>query len=445
MKPHIVASAALTAVIMGACAALPRIIVADRPLPRPPARFAVVSDPHLFDASGSSGPALERAFSGDMKLFAESAEILDEALNGVIAAAPDFMIVPGDLTKDGEKDSHRLMARMLERIERAGIPVFVVPGNHDILNPHAVKLVGDKAEKTDTITPGDFSAIYAPFGYGEALMRDAASLSYVAEPVQGLWVLGLDSCRYGEDAGAPVTDGRLRPATLRWLSEVLREAAARGKTVIAFMHHGAMEHFLHQDSYLGQYVMDDHHAVARMLAMGGVRTVFTGHGHAQDIAVERFEDGSFLFDVQTGSTASFPDPYRIVSVSADSRMRIESRRITEIPGMPEGFPAYAEKRLRQSLMGTATSILRRALVSEKSAGLIAGQAIKAAVAFYCGDEPGRSPPLDREGLDCWGGLAAAFLDAPLAWLGTDLMPVDNDILIDLTAGSWRPLGDSPAR
>jgi hypothetical protein len=190
-----------------------------------------------------------------------------------------------------------------------------------------------------------------------------------------------------------------------------------------------MEHFFRQDSYLGEYVLENHHALARLLADGGVQAIFTGHGHAQDITVERFDKGSFLFDIQTGSLSSFPDPYRIVETSPEGRMNIESRHVT-------GFGAYPEERMRRGLTESAISLLGKLFVSGKSAALIAKQGVEAGIGFSFGDESGRDAEMDLADLDCWPAFVAGFLRAPLSYLGTDLIPVDNDISINLTDGSW---------
>jgi hypothetical protein len=442
MKVKAPIAAVLTAAAAWACASYPSAVASGEPPAYPAARFVVLSDPHLFDAASSeAGPAWERGLSSGIKLLAESAEIFRHGYEEIVEVKPDFLIIPGDLTKDGERESHLLMARMLLETERLGIRVFVAPGNHDVLNPHAARFVEDKAEKAETVTPEDFSRIYGEFGYSEALYSDDSSLSYVAEPVDGLWLIALDTCRYGENPDHPVTEGRLRPETSAWLSRILAQAGTRSKQVIAFMHHGAMEHFFKQDSYLGQYVLADHRAAARLLAGGGVRAVFTGHGHAQDITVERFEDGGYLFDIQTGSLSSFPNPYRIVEIDADGLMRIESRFITTlgttIDGHAEGFPAYSLERLYSGLTGTALSVLSKVCVGGADAERIAGLGVEAAADFYRGDEPGRGAKIDTTGMGCWPAFVAGILAAPLSYLGTDLIPVDNDIVIDLGDGSWR--------
>ena len=186
-----------------------------------PVRFAVISDPHLYNARlGTTGAAFERyLFGGDPKLIAESEAILDSALARITEAGVRFMIVAGDLTKDGEVADHVLMAQHLQKLQQAGIAVFVVPGNHDINNPLAATYLGDTTRPVPNTSPETFRALYQRFGYGKAIARDSGSLSYVAEPVPNLWLLAIDSCKYQDNLqlGTPVIGGRLSPETMTWI------------------------------------------------------------------------------------------------------------------------------------------------------------------------------------------------------------------------------------
>ena len=182
------------------------------PQPEPPVRFAVLSDTHLYDARlGTTGSAFDSYIAADPKLLALSEPILDSALADIIKSKVRFVIISGDLTKDGEKVNHLRMVRHLERLERAGIQVFVVPGNHDINNHDAVSYSGNVATPIATINDHEFRALYHRFGYGQAIDHAPDSLSYVAEPVPGLWLLALDSAKWAESAQAPhpVVSGRL--------------------------------------------------------------------------------------------------------------------------------------------------------------------------------------------------------------------------------------------
>ncbi len=60
-------------------------------------------------------------------------------------------------------------------------------------------------------------------GYGAAIAQDPDSLSYVAEPVQGLRILALDSNRYKENPPGhhPIAGGAFSEQTLAWIQTQL--------------------------------------------------------------------------------------------------------------------------------------------------------------------------------------------------------------------------------
>ncbi len=139
----------------------------------PETSFIVFSDPHLYDTSlGTEGKAFESYLADDRKLLRESTEILESAIAAIKNEKASFVLIPGDMTKDGELSSHRLVVSYLEQLEASGKKVYVVPGNHDIKNGHSFKYVGDTAERVPNITPAEFADMYGDFGYKEALYRD---------------------------------------------------------------------------------------------------------------------------------------------------------------------------------------------------------------------------------------------------------------------------------
>lgn len=80
---------------------------------------------------------------GDGKVVTYIEQIVDAFLEEVIAQKPDMLILSGDLTLDGEKKSHEELAGKLYSVQNAGIPVLVIPGNHDINNHHAAEYPGE--------------------------------------------------------------------------------------------------------------------------------------------------------------------------------------------------------------------------------------------------------------------------------------------------------------
>ncbi len=153
----------------------------------------------------------------------------------------DFVLLPGDLTVDGEKASHQQLASILSRFEESGIPVYVTPGNHDVNSPQAHQHLRSGSKPALSVSPAQFTRIYSDFGYREALSRDSVSLSYAVEPVPGLVLLVLDTAKWYENVFFPyrlsATGGAIRKSTLLWIETVLKAAHEAGKRIIAVQHH----------------------------------------------------------------------------------------------------------------------------------------------------------------------------------------------------------------
>jgi 3',5'-cyclic AMP phosphodiesterase CpdA len=360
-----------------------------------PARFAIVSDPHLYDQHlGTSGAAFEAYLAQDPKLLRESEAILDAAISDILEQNVQFVIIPGDLTKDGELRDHVLMAQHLAKLEQQGVQVFVVPGNHDINNSDAVRFVGDSTRPVPGITPQTFRAIYERFGYGRALDRDLNSLSYVAEPAPGLWLLAIDSCKYDESKtnAHPVVSGRIRPETMAWIQAVMLKAHANGKQVIAFMHHGVNQHFFGESQFFPDYLSDDWVATSVQLAQTGLKVIFTGHYHSTDatyLVDQNLNPLSPLCDVETASLAAYPCAYRVASLDAGNQLHIETHRITEINLDTGGLP-FQDYALNAVFAPTANIVTQRIQaifgVSYSEAAAFAPIVTEGIVANYAGDE-----------------------------------------------------------
>ncbi len=399
----------------------------------PQMKFIVFSDPHFFDPSlFVEGKAFQDYLDNDRKLLRESLEIMEEAVKFIINTEADFVLIPGDLTKDGEKVSHLKMTELLDKISKSGKKVFVVPGNHDINVPDAYRYLGDSRERVPTITPFEFSQIYASFGYGDAILRDEYSLSYVAEPIKGLWLLGLDACLYNENPaeGHPITGGKFSKETMEWITGVLQEARKQNKSLIAMMHHGILEHYKKQKKYYGEYVVDNHRKVASLLAESGVKIVFTGHYHAQDITMQKFGNESYILDIQTGSLVTYPCPIRIINISSPQLLNISSHFITGIPSIPS-FEEYSGNYIHSGIAGIAANTLIGMKVDSVEAWGLSGQVANAFLAHYAGDEISPDKPLDLKDISLKGKFLIGFKRNLIKTLYKDLYPADNFLEIPL--------------
>jgi 3',5'-cyclic AMP phosphodiesterase CpdA len=413
-----------------------------QPATYPDLRFNSISDIHLYSTElGEGGEAFEEYLDHDRKMLLESEEILAEMCTRIIAEEPGFLLVCGDLTKDGEAVNHRLAAQYLAQVEDAGIPVYAVPGNHDLNNPDAERFDGPDTFSVESFSPAQFRTLYRDFGYDEALYEDPHSLSYVAEPVENLWLLCLDSTDSDENQnlGYPRVGGSFSALTLAWIEERLIEAAMEGKAVMAMMHHGAVPHWDGQERFHPEYLLDQYAEVARMFAAYHVRCVFTGHYHSLDVARRTFRNSGFLYDIMTPSCVTYPSVFREITVSANS-MHVSTNALDAIPSIPEGFIQYSKDFTFEGVAGIAENTLIQDYgVPEKDALKVAVQVASAFIAHYGGDEdPGNQKIIDRKGLGFMGQLVLTFQRYVIEGLWQDSDGADTAITIDLNSGEWYP-------
>jgi 3',5'-cyclic AMP phosphodiesterase CpdA len=220
--------------------------------------LASFSDPHYFATNLliNDGLAFQTYLAQDRKLIAESVAITEAVVDQLIARNANYVFVTGDLTKDGELDSHTGFAAELARLEAAGAQVLVIPGNHDINSPSAVAYDGTNTIPVPTVSPEQFRSIYAAYGYDLAQATDPASVAYSVALTSNILMVCMDSCQYG------VTAGSFDAARLAWITHQLAAARAQGKLALGLMHHGLMEHFQGQKTLFSEYVLDDHQTVA---------------------------------------------------------------------------------------------------------------------------------------------------------------------------------------
>lgn len=397
------------------------------------AKFAVISDPHLYDAEtlGAGGADLDAYRKTDRKLFIESREIASTAFNALKSDPLDFVLITGDLTKDGERVSHQVMAAMLADVKASGKKVFVIPGNHDINNPVAVSYKTSPPTPVATISPAEFKQIYADFGYNEAIAHDADSLSYVAEPVPGVWLFAIDSCRYDNNFSRPDPDtgGELRASTQSWIIERLTEAQKRGKTVIGMMHHGMTEHLAGQTILYPDYVLKDWLDVGQKFSDHGLNLIFTGHFHSHDVTMQSFSS-SVLYDVETASLVSYPTSYRVVDLDISGKtVTMKNARISGIPSRPTDFEAFARNDFVVGVTDLTNNLLSAPPYSLATPMLssVTPLIVSALLAHFTGDEkPDFFAMLTFNAMLGSTDPATRDLGRILSSLWTDLPPQDGN-------------------
>ena len=268
-----------------------------------PVTLFVATDLHyLAPALTDHGPCFERSITlGDGKVMAYSEELVEAFVTQVIDRHPDALILSGDLSFNGERASHEALAGKLARVEAAGIPVLVIPGNHDLNSRNAVRFVAESYERVDSVTAEDFRAIYQPFGYDGALSRDSSSLSYVAGVSEDLRILMVD-------VNTSDLPGAAGPQTLAWIEEQLAQARQDGCRVIAVSHQNLINH---SDLLTSGFNIVNANVLRMRYADAPVLCNLSGHIHMQHMSVTN----AGIWDIATSSLAVAPNQYGVLTVS----------------------------------------------------------------------------------------------------------------------------------
>lgn len=273
-----------------------------------PVSFWVATDTHFLDKNLQDGGQAFQTYvsGGDGKLLPYSDEIAESLVFDIEQKKPKFLILSGDLTNNGERSSHQKLVEKLQRIEQQGTAVYVIPGNHDLLNPWARAFSGDKQVVTDSITDKDFVSMYENFGYKEASSRDTDTLSYIVKAAPNLWLLMLDSSQYDNNQkyGFPQTDGRIAASTLSWIDESVKLAAKEHASIITVMHHNLLDH---TPMPISGFKLNNSQEALKKLRKHGLNLVLSGHIHMQDIQVDPGELP--IYDIATSAMAVNPHQY----------------------------------------------------------------------------------------------------------------------------------------
>jgi hypothetical protein len=288
-----------------------------------------------------------------------------------------------------------------------------------------------------TVSDIEFKDIYREFGYGEAIAQDPDSLSYVVQPVRNLRLLMVDSCRWKENKEnqEPVVGGNLSLSTLKWIESQLALALKDECAVLAVQHHGILEHYRNNKRYYRNYVLENHQDLVSLYNHYNVRIVMTGHFHSQDIT--RVSDpNEILFDVETGSLVTYPNPIRYFEITEGYQFRITSDFIRMIDSTRQNFDDYSRDYAFEGGAKIARKDLARYGIKGDRAMRIAKMFVSAYIAHLKGDETIPFQLADESELTGWDKLIVNFRKDLIESWYTDLPPSDNAVSINILSGTY---------
>lgn len=216
----------------------------------------------------------------DLHVGRHQAPGLPGALRAVVdEVEPEVVIATGDLSHRGRPDQ---LAEAKQLLDGLGVPVLVVPGNHDI-----------------------------PYTFPARLTRPWAAFEHVFGAVDSVYrsdsvvVCGLDSVRPWRHQG-----GRLSSARLASLASAFASAPAGALRIVALHHHVAGAPWRTSR----KFPLKKRDVALRAFAAAGAELVIGGHIH-QSTTAERHEfdasDHSGSLVLATAPGLGRPRPHRL--------------------------------------------------------------------------------------------------------------------------------------
>ncbi|MDF2554038.1 MAG: metallophosphoesterase [Chryseobacterium sp.] len=191
-------------------------------------------------------------------------------------------------------------------------------------------------------------------------------LSYVVEPIDGIWLLAIDGNTYipKDEGGDPMDPDNFHGASvgynnvlsgkkhlIDWVKKISQEAEKNNKVLIAFTHYPMLDfndnasddikNLLGKNKWQLDRVPTDE--VAEVFADAGLKLHFAGHMHINDTGIRKFENGKILVNIQVPSLAAYLPGYKILTVNSQTDFEVQTVSVNKVPHFNELFPLYQKE------------------------------------------------------------------------------------------------------
>lgn len=308
--------------------------------------FWVISDNHFYadELFEESQRFLKFEATSIGKDIRYTSTVLKTLVQKALIEKPTGIILTGDVTLNGERESLNQMAEIFKPLKAAGIFVFAIPGNHDIYNGWARKFQNNEQITAHQVSPEAFQIAF-PDGYEGSISKDKSSLSYLLD-FEDYRFFMLDSNIYSDrfSKTEPVTEGKLTESTLQWLEAGLVEGQQLGKTPILFMHHNLLAH---NPNVTKGFVLNNAEEALSLVKDYQVPLAMSGHIHLQDIMQDLGNPTFYEISTSAFSTAG----------SHIGHLKLQPKKISYEVEPFDPRPYFAEQELRNPDLKTYPTYL----------------------------------------------------------------------------------------
>jgi len=296
--------------------------------------FYVIADTHYFENElGAEGEAYEARSLTDQKCIAETGAIIDSAFEQMAAdTQTNIVLIAGDLTFNGEAESHNGFIKKLDKLRDSGKKIYVITARHDY-NDHPIAFSGAERIPVAGTKREDLMDLYYEYTIKDAIAVNREYLSYVVQMADGVRLLAINN-----DGDCKDFKG-IYPEHMEWITAQIEDAKQSGNLIFGMTHYpvlpGAPIMGLIDDA-----VMHDWQTVATTLADAGMPLIFTGHMHMQSVNKWVTPSGNFIYDICSGALVGGPCSIRKVVLQPDDwKMQITTSTIADFDWDKSGMTA----------------------------------------------------------------------------------------------------------
>lgn len=347
-----------------------------------PLTVYVLTDTHYYSKKiGTSGEAYEFDNLKSQKLLAESPEVLSAAFEKIAEDKENsIVLISGDVTNNGELDSHKEFIEMLREFKKKGNRVYVITATHDFRDggkTHAYQ--GDKRIEIPAATRDILFDMYREFGPDEAIAVHRQSMSYIVQLCDGYRLFALN-----DDSNLNKKSG-FSDECFEWICEQARKARADNQFIVAMTHHPLIAPSPIYEIIGRGNMLGDYEKRIEQLADIGIQFIFTGHTHIQDVSAYQSKKGNVLYDICTGSPIGYPGPVRKVTFLPEEKKVVLK---TELIDTPDSFKKEGRNLcnvLEEQLVGVVKNLVVTAGEdTDKLARLVEAISIKPKLVYKYG-------------------------------------------------------------
>lgn len=198
-------------------------------------------------------------------------------------------------------------------------------------------------------------------------------LSYLIEPVEGLWLVSIDANVYEPRSGIPNNyslntpfdslDSNFfngagnagynavimhKPHLLDWIKSITERGNEQNKTIVFFSHYPATSFYNGSEEIISSLFGQNSHQLSRSpkretskaLASTGMKLHFGGHMHMNNTGVYSDSTDAFLINIQVPSISAYPPAYKIARFSDRHTVTVETRKLEHVADFNTLFSLY---------------------------------------------------------------------------------------------------------